>query len=171
MTTSPTFVALLSAAAWFFIFIVAHITGWRAGFENARWLMITYITCLLGSLLTVIGISAAAGSTGLDLLALAVTFLTGACLFVMYVPAVYTVLTSLSVQTMILLHRSSGGLSEPALYDRFAGRPMLENRLATLVSSGYLVAEGTRFRLTSRGRALAKIFAFVKAFWRLGPGG
>jgi len=171
MTTSHTFIALLSAAAWFSIFIAAHITGWRAGFENARWLMITYTTCLLGSLLTVIGISAGAGSTGFDLLALAVTFLTGACLFVMYVPAVYTVLTSLSVQTMILLHRSSGGLSEGALYDRFAGRPVVEDRLATLVASGYLVAEGTRVRVTSRGRALAMIFAFGEGFWRLGPRG
>ena len=51
------------------------------------------------------------------------------------------------------------------------GRTILEERVATLLASGYLVATGQLFRLTPRGRALAQAFAFVKATWRLEPGG
>jgi hypothetical protein len=168
---TPALAGLLSAVAWFSVFVVAHIAGWRAGWENARWLVISYVACLIGSLVTVTVILAASRFPAIDPLALAVTLLTGTCLFVMYVPAVYTVLTSLSVQTLIMLHSGGGTLSEAALYGRFAGRPMLEDRIATLAASGYLVVEENRFRLSSRGRSIAAVFAFIKAFWKLGAGG
>jgi hypothetical protein len=101
-------------------------------------------------------------------LALAMAVVTSLCLFVLYVPALFTVLTSLSVQTMICLARSGGRLSEAELYGHFAGRPIFEPRLRTLVASGYLDGH---CRPTSRGLAIARPFAAVKAFWRLGPGG
>src|SRR5262249_15865344 len=105
------------------------------------------------------------------LLAALLALMTSACLVILYVPAVYTVLTSLSVQTLITLRRHGGAVSEADLYDRFASRLIVEGRLATLVGSGYLAANGTGFRLTSRGRTLAKIFAGIKRLWQLGAGG
>ena len=46
------------------------------------------------------------------LLSIIVAALTSACLFVLYVPAVYTILTSLSVATLVLLRRSGGRMPE-----------------------------------------------------------
>jgi hypothetical protein len=47
----------------------------------------------------------------------------------------------------------------------------VQQRLCVLVGSGYLVKDACRFKLTSRGRGLARGFAFIKRFWCLGPGG
>ena len=105
------------------------------------------------------------------LLLVFIALLTSACLFVLYVPAVYTILTSLSVATLVLLRRSGGRLTEKSLYDRFATRGLLQQRLCVLVGAGYLTKDARGFRLTSRGRGLARGFAFIKRFWCLGPGG
>jgi hypothetical protein len=86
-------------------------------------------------------------------------------------PAIYVFLTSISVQTLTLLRRSGGLRPEGELYEHFASREILADRLSTLADSGYVLAEGPNFRLTSRGRMVARTFATIKAFWRLGPGG
>jgi predicted transcriptional regulator len=97
--------------------------------------------------------------------------LTSACLFALYVPALYTVLTSLSVQTMMLLRRRESAMPEAELYDRFASREIMEQRLATLLDSGYVAPKGPSYQLTPRGRAIAKFFRSVKILWNLGSGG
>src|SRR5260370_5589782 len=58
MTSSPALVALAAAAAWFLVFLFLHIGGLRAGFENARWLLISYAACFLGTLGTAILVTA-----------------------------------------------------------------------------------------------------------------
>src|SRR5262249_22775543 len=171
MTSSPALVALAVAAVWFVVFFFAHIGGVRAGFENARWLLISYAACVLGTLVTAIVLTAC--SNGMQPIVLAATMaaLTSACLFALYVPALYTVLTSLSVQTMMLLRRRGGALPEAELYDRFASRKIMEQRLATLLAIVYLAPEGPSYRLTPRGRAIGKLFRPIKMLWNLGPGG
>jgi hypothetical protein len=170
MIVSPAFAAVLTAVVWFCVFVVAHIAGWRAGHGTARWLLISYVGCVLGTLVNVIGLMA--GSDAVTVIAaVLLALMTSACLFVLYVPAIYTVLTSLSVQTLVTLRRAGGMLPEAELYAHFAGRSIVDDRLATLAASGYMVAEGRRFRLTARGRTLATIFAVIKDFWKLGPGG
>jgi hypothetical protein len=171
MTSSPAFIGFASAVAWFGAFVIVHIVGWRAGHGNARWLVVSYAMSVLATLVTAIGFVAGSQPLLVVVLAVSVALMTSACLFVLYVPAVYVVLTSVSVQTLVTLRRGGGALSEAELYDRFAGRSILKGRLATLTGSGYLAREGTRFRLTSRGRTLAAIFAFIKTLWKLGSGG
>jgi hypothetical protein len=131
MTSSPALVALAAATAWFVVFFFLHIGGLRAGFENARWLLISYAACLLGTLVTAIPLTAWQHGMQAVILAATMAALTSACLFALYVPALYTVLTSLSVQTMMLLRRRGGTLPEAELYDRFASRNIMEHRLAT----------------------------------------
>lgn len=162
---------MLAAAAWFFAFVVVHIICLRAGFGGARSLLLGYAASVAGMLITVIGLTAGLNDLHAIILGVIISVFASACLFVTYVPAVYIILTSLSVQTMILLSRSEGTLDEAKLYERFAGRAIVEGRLATLLASGYIVAEGTRYRLTSRGRAVAGSFAVIKDLWRLGAGG
>jgi hypothetical protein len=170
MILTPAFTAFLTAIAWFCGFVVVHIGGWRAGHGNARWLLISYVSSVLATLISVIGLMA--GSDIITVIAaVLLALMTSACLFVMYVPAVYTVLTSLSVQTLVMLRRAGGMVPEAQLYAQFAGRSIVDDRLATLAANGYMVAEGGRFRLTARGRTLATIFAVIKDFWKLGPGG
>ena len=171
MTSSPALVALVAAAAWFVVFVFVHIGGVRAGFENARWLLMSYATCFLGTLVTAIAVTAWQHGLHAVILAAMMAVLTSACLLALYVPALYTVLTSLSVQTMMLLRRRGGTLSEAELYNRFASRKIMEHRLATLLSSGYVTHDGPSYRLTPRGRAIAKFFRSIKILWNLGPGG
>jgi hypothetical protein len=47
----------------------------------------------------------------------------------------------------------------------------MQQRLCVLVGAGHLVRDDYGFSLTSRGRGVARAFAFVKRLWRLGPGG
>ena len=171
MTSSPALVALAAAAAWFLVFFFVHIGGVRAGFDNARWLLISYAACFLGTLITAIAVTAWQHGMQAVILAAMMAALTSACLFALYVPALYTVLTSLSVQTMMLLRRRGGALPEAELYDRFASRKIMEQRLATLLASGYVAPKGPSYQLTPRGRAIAKFFNPVKILWNLGPGG
>src|SRR6516165_9127085 len=171
MTSSPALVALAAAAAWFLVFFFIHVGGVRARFENARWLLISYAACFLGTLVTAIAVTAWHHGIQAVSLAAMTAALTSACLFALYVPALYTVLSSLSVQTMMLLRRRGGALSEAELYNRFASCKIMEQRLATLLGSGYVAPEGPFYRLTPRGRMIAKFFRLVKILWNLGPGG
>jgi hypothetical protein len=171
VTSSPALLGLAAAAAWFLLFFFAHVGGLRAGFENARWLLSSYAACFLGALVTAILLTAWDHGMQAVILAATMAALTSACLFALYVPALYTVLTSLSVQTMMLLRRRGGALSEAELYNRFASCKIMEQRLATLLGSGYVVHDGPSYRLTPRGRAIAKFFRSIKILWNLGPGG
>jgi len=169
--TSPALVALAAAAAWFVVFVFVHIGSVRAGFENGRWLLISYAACFLGTLVTAIAVTAWHHGMPAVILAALMAALTSACLFALYVPALYTVFTSLSVQTMMLLRRRGETLPESELYERFASCKIMEQRLATLLSSGYVTHDGPSYRLTPRGRAIAKFFKPVNILWNLGPGG
>ena len=171
MTSSPALIGLAAAAAWFLVFFFAHVGGLRAGFENARWLLISYAACFLGTLVTAILLTAWHHGIEAVILAAVMAALTSACLFALYVPALYTVLTSLSVQTMMLLRRRESALPEAELYDRFASRKIMQQRLATLLASGYVAPDGPSYQLTPRGRAVAKFFRSVKILWNLRPGG
>jgi hypothetical protein len=164
-------IGVAAAVAWFLVFFLAHVGGLRAGFENARWLLISYAACFLGALATAILLTAWHHGVRAVVLTAMMAAATSACLFALYVPALYTVLTSLSVQTMMLLRRRGGALPEAELYDRFASRKIMEQRLATLLASGYVAPKGPYYQLTPRGRAIAKFFRPVKMFWNLGPGG
>jgi hypothetical protein len=171
MTSSPALVAVAVAVAWFLVFFLVHVGGLRARFENARWLLISYIVCFLGTLVSAILLTVWHHGMQAIVLAVATAALISACLFALYVPALYTVLTSLSVQTMMLLRHRGGALPEAELYDRFASRKIMEQRLATLLGNGYVAPDGPSYRLTPRGRAIAKFFRPIKILWNLGPGG
>src|SRR5258708_33499619 len=122
MTSSPALVASAAAAAWFLVFLFVHIGGLRAGFDNARWLLISYAACFLGTVVTAILLTAWHHGMQAVILGAMMATLTSACLFALYVPALYNVLTSLSVQTLMLLRSRGGALPEAELYHRFAIR-------------------------------------------------
>ena len=171
MTVNPMLSTLIVVAIWFLIFICLHIVGLRSRQGNAQWLVRSYAACCAATLVTVLALSMWRDSAQTLLLLLFIALLTSACLFVLYVPAVYTILTSLSVATLILLRSTDGRMPETSLYDRFATRGIIQQRLCVLVDAGYLAENACGFSPTSRGRALALAFSFIKRLWCLGPGG
>ena len=93
-------------------------------------------------------------------------------LFVLYMPFYYTIATSLSVQTMILLdHEPRKILALRALQEHFVSRDLVQKRLETMVQNGYLHHYSEGYSLTPRGYATAIIFSRLKKLWRLGAGG
>jgi hypothetical protein len=168
---TPVLATLALVALWFAVFVAIHVFGLRSGRDNAKWLVHSYGACLTAMLASVVALSMWGDSGRVLLLSVVVAALTSACLFVLYVPAVYTILTSLSVATLVLLRRSGDRIPEASLYGEFASRQLLQQRLRVLLGAGHLVRDGCGFSLTSRGRAVARAFASVKRLWRLGPGG
>jgi len=171
VTLDPTLATLIVVAIWFLVFVCGHIAGLRSRHDNAQWLVRSYAASSAAMLVSVVALSMWRDSGQTLLLSLLIAILTSACLFVLYVPAVYTILTSLSIATLILLRRTGGRMPETSLYDRFATRGIIQQRLCVLVGAGYLVEDACGFSLTSRGRGLARAFAFIKRLWCLGPGG
>ena len=171
MTLNPVLAILIVVAIWFLIFVCLHIVGLRSRQGNVQWLVRSYAACCAATLVSVAALSMWRDSGQPLLLLLFIALLTSACLFVLYVPAVYTILTSLSVATLILLRRTGGRLPQTSLYDRFATRGLIQQRLCVLVGAGYLAENACGLSLTSRGRALARAFGFIKRLWCLGPGG
>ena len=171
MTLTPVMATLTLAALWFAVFVGIHVFGMRSGRDNAQWLVRSYAACSAAMLASVVALSIWAGAERVLLLSIIVATLTSACLFILYVPAVYTILTSLSVATLVLLRRSGGRLPEASLYGEFASRELIQQRLCVLLGAGHLVRDARGYSLTPRGRRVARVFAFIKRSWRLGPGG
>jgi hypothetical protein len=168
---APALATLAVVALWFLVFVGMHVFGLRSGLDNAQWLVRSYAASSAAMLASVIALSIWGDFGQMLPLSVIVAALTSACLFVLYVPAVYTILTSLSVATLVLLCRSGGRIPEASLYGQFASRHLMQQRLCVLLGAGHLVRDACGFSLTSRGRAVARAFAFVKRLWRLGPGG
>ena len=171
MILDPVLATLIVVAIWFLLFVCLHVAGLRFRHDNAQWLVRSYAACSAAMLVSVVALSMWRDSGQTLLLSLLIAALSSACLFVLYVPAVYTILTSLSVATLILLRRSGGRMLERSLYDHYATRGIIQQRLGVLVGAGYLVEDASGFSLTPRGHALARAFAFMKRLWCLGPGG
>src|SRR5260221_5900792 len=101
MTSSPALVALAAAAAGFLVFLSLHIGGLRAGFENARWLLISYAACFLGTLVTAI-LTAWHHGVQAVLLAATIAGFDSPFLFALYVSALFHVVTLLFVPNIML---------------------------------------------------------------------
>lgn len=168
---TPILPTLALVVLWFVVFIGMHLQALRSGRDNAQWLVGSYAASFAAMLASVLALSMWVDFDQALLLPVIVAALTSACLFVLYVPAVYTILTSLSVATLVLLRRSGGRIPEASLFGQFASRQLMQQRLCVLLGAGHVVRDGQGFSLTSRGRAVARAFAFVKRLWRLGPGG
>jgi hypothetical protein len=91
--------------------------------------------------------------------------------FILYMPFYYTVSASQSVRMLIELAEEPGGLTVSELKERNPIDEVLQGRLETLLASGYVFRREARFALTAKARLVVRVFRFVRALWRLGPGG
>lgn len=107
---------------------------------------------------------------------LAMYFLAGLMLYVFlflgYCQFYFIVDRSISVRVMMELESSPDGkLGFDEIMKVYSFRGILERRLEHMLDGGYIVFEGGRYRNTVKGRAEARLFAFLKGLLRLGPGG
>jgi hypothetical protein len=168
---------MVSAGLWFALFWLAHIALLHFLDVRHRFKLISrlFVTALAGHLITVATLSeslstAWGGAEGA--IALVAGWLVLLCLFVLYMPFLFVIATSLSVQTMILVAGAPDGrLPRLRLQARFASPYLAAGRLETMKMNGYLTHTEQGYGLTRKGVLVARGFFGLKALWRLGPGG
>jgi hypothetical protein len=162
---TPAMLGSGAAVAWFAAFVAVQVAipHVRPAADRGRLLVLCYGLCGLGLASTVV---ACVDTTGWAVGAL-FGLLTMSCLFVLYTPLYYVVSNSVSVRSMVFLLHHGGRLPETSLYRRFAGPEFLDARLDVLARNGYIVRDGTTFRITPRGQIVVAPFRFLQALWRL----
>jgi hypothetical protein len=169
---------LLAGLVWFALFLAAHLAviRWSRPELKARLAQRLFLAGLAG---IAIGLSPAVaflygsplGHGGL-IMAVICGILVYVGLFVLYMPFYYTVVASLSVRTMVVVHRRPDGRMPIAeLREKFASRRLVGQRLATMATNSFLIDRGDGYALSSKGRLTAMVFSWIKRFWRLGAGG
>lgn len=97
--------------------------------------------------------------------------LTFLCLYVLYMPFYFVVMTSLSVESLIMLDKAGGSLRISRLQDRFTSEAFAADRFATMDRNGMLRQTPDGYVVTKKGRQTIRPFLFIKSLWRLGAGG
>jgi hypothetical protein len=93
-------------------------------------------------------------------------------LFVLYVPLYYTIAASISVQVLMAIQHSPGmALHVSEIRTLVLSDGIVQRRLESMVHAGNLQRVDSGFRLTRKGRLIARVFGSVKSVWKLGPGG
>jgi hypothetical protein len=140
---------LLAGFLWFGVFFAAHlaVVRWAPSASKPR---INQRLFLLGLAGISIGLWPASailhGSSmargGLPM-AIVWGILSYVGLFVLYMPFYYTVVASLSICTMTMLHRKPDNRTPIAeLQEQFASRRLVGQRLATMAENGFLIPLG-----------------------------
>ena len=168
----------LAGGVWFPLFVAAHVGTFatRSVRNRSGTILLLFGAAFLGALVSaaLVPVDVVLGSapTSHRVQALLAAGLVMACGFVLYMPFYYTIVTSLSVQTVITIDEAPGhrlpldALASPKVYDR-----IVRGRLDSMVQAGNLVRDGERFCATAKGRRTAGAFAMLKSIWKLGPGG
>jgi hypothetical protein len=87
-------------------------------------------------------------------------------------PFYYTVVASLSVRTMVMVHpRPDARMPVAELLEKFVSRRLVGQRLVTMATNGFLIPRGDAYALSPKGRLTAAMFSGIKKLWRLGAGG
>ena len=156
---------------WFGVFMIGHIAifHWRPDVKRSQVLSRGVAAALAAAMFTAM----LAPGTGIAAVLLREAYAVTAvsCLFVLYVPFFYSIHTSLSIETLILLQTRGGRAPIGELEGKFASSRLFRARLQTMAESGFLIQKGDRYALTPRARRVARVFAAIKSLWHLGPGG
>jgi hypothetical protein len=97
--------------------------------------------------------------------------LTFLCLYVLYMPFYFVVMTSLSVESLIMLDKAGGRMDVSRLQDRFTSQAFAADRFATMRRNGMLRQTPDGHAVTDKGRQTIWPFLYIKSLWRLGAGG
>lgn len=165
---------ILSGAGWFTVFLAIHIFWFHLVHvqDCFKWIAKTLPVFVLAHVATVTILNWGALTGEIIVLRVIYGVLVMACMFILYMPFYYTIVASLSIQTLIYLEEAPRKeLTMAELHQRFASRDIVAGRLEIMVSNGYLELGPSGYRVTPKARVMSKIFAFLKGIWKLGPGG
>jgi hypothetical protein len=165
---------ILSGAGWFTVFLVVHIVWFHLVQvkDCFKWIAKTLPVCVLAHIGTIVILNSGAQPGEIIALRTVYGVLAMGGLFILYMPFYYTIVASLSIQTLICLDESPGkSLRIAELHQRFASRDIVAGRLEVMVRNGYLEHGPSGYRATSKARVMSHLFGFLKAVWKLGPGG
>jgi hypothetical protein len=168
----------LAGVLWFALFFASHLAviRWARSELKARINQRLFLVGLAGIAISLWpAIAVAHGSPlaqGGLIMAVICGMLVYAGLFVLHMPFYYTVVASLSVRTLVMVYGRPGARMPVAeLREEFVSKRLVRQRLATMATNGFLIDLGDRYALTPKGRLTAKVFCWIKRFWRLGAGG
>jgi hypothetical protein len=163
---------LLAGLLWFALFFAGHLAviRWAPSESKARINQRLFLAGLAGIAISLWPASAvlhhSAFAHGGLIMAVICGLLGYAGLFY------YTVVASLSVRTMVMVHRRPDGrMPVVELREEFVSRRLVGQRLATMATNGFLIDRGDWYALSPKGRLTATVFSWIKSFWRLGAGG
>ncbi len=168
----------LLGAFWFLVFVGAHvgIFASRPVKNRSAVILLLYGLALGGALASAALVPAelptSLAPTSHRVIAVLAALAVMACAFILYMPFYYTITTSLSIQTLIAIEEAPGRriavdtLCSPSVYNS-----IVQGRLESMVVAGNLTRQDDRYRATRKGQRVARVFATLKALWRLGPGG
>lgn len=92
--------------------------------------------------------------------------------FILYMPFYYTISSSVSIQSLILLSEKDLGTSPlDVLKETFASAKVVSYKLNSMENSGMLLRKDKNYKITAKGKLIAGVFGSVKKIWNLGPGG
>jgi hypothetical protein len=171
-------IGALLGALWFALFVAAHVGTFatRTVKNRSAVILLLYGTALAGAIVSAVLVPADV-LPGLTPTSHRIVAVLGAAAvmvsaFILYMPFYYTIITSLSIQTLIQIEEAPGqrlavaALAAPAVYTQ-----IVHGRLESMVQAGNLTRADDRYVTTPKGRRVAGIFATLKQLWRLGPGG
>ena len=164
----------ISGAVWFFIFLVIHVLWFHlVTVERCAELILNVLgACFAAHVCTILVLDSGVHPAGQIVLRMCYGALVMGCFFILYMPFYYTIATSLSVQTLIVLELApTKAMRMDELRERFASAAVVEGRLNVLVANGYLIGKDGTYRVAPKGRMVAKVFGYLKEVWKLGPGG
>jgi hypothetical protein len=169
---------LLAGLLWFALFFAAHLAAirWARLESKARINQRLFLAGLAGITISLWPTTAVFPDSpiahGGFTMAVVWGILGYIGLFVLYMPFYYTVVASLSVRTMVMLHgRPDGRTPVAELREEFVSRRLVGQRLATMATNGFLIDLDNGYALSPKGRLTAMVFSWIKRFWRLGAGG
>lgn len=171
-------IGITVGVAWFTAFLIAH-AGLFHFFEirsRSKSVSSVFAGAVAGGLVSTAIISRhgrhVVGSDGNLAVMITSSVLIMLSLFVLYMPFYYAIAASLSVRTLITILRAPNSeISLDRLKAEYASRSLVQKRLDAMVLSGLLSGDGSEYRLTNRGRRIARTFKPINPLWRLGPGG
>jgi hypothetical protein len=163
---------------WFALFFAAHLAviRWARSQSKARINQRVFLAGLAGIAISLWPASAVlhgfALARGGWIMAVICGILVYVGLFVLYMPFYYTVVASLSIRTMVMVHGRPGTRMPVAeLREEFVSKRLVAQRLATMATNGFLINRGDGYALSPKGRLTATVFSWIKRLWKLGAGG
>ena len=171
---------LLLAAGAFCAFVPLHVTVFHLVAPQRRFGAMVRLHAALALALTAAYVATPpdvwvlpAGWAGAGwLIDVANGLLVHSLLFVGYSMFYFLVDRGFSARILIEIERVPGrALSPEGVARMYSLDQVVERRLDEMLDLGSLIKEGDRYRITPRGRREARLFASMKSFFRMGPGG